>query len=359
MKGKNFKDKTMKIHQEELEIPGYEKVVYGEEPTTGLRCIIAVHSTALGPSCGGLRMLPYASREEALKDVLRLAKGMSYKSALAGIGFGGGKSVMIGDPAKKTPELFHAYGRFVDTFEGRYIAAKDMNIHSEDLLEVKKTTRHVLGIEGVPGSSGDPSPVTARGIFRALEATWEDTSGTRNLRGIKLALQGVGSVGYAVAQMVRDAGGSLWVTDVDKAALARAKDKLGATVVGLEEIYDVPCDVFSPSARGGVLNAETIPRLRCKAIVGCANNQLATPDDGMRLFDRGIVYAPDYAVNSGGIINIFIEYDNGTYDEAKALKKADEIYDTMKTIFQRARSEKKPPFVVADRLAEERLNVRR
>ncbi len=346
----------MTFHREKLDTPGYEEVVYVEEASCGLRGIVAIHNTNLGPSCGGIRMLPYSSKDEALKDVLRLSKGMSYKSALAGIGFGGGKSVMIGDPAKKTPAMLHAFGHFIDTFGGRYLAAKDMNISSADLLEVKKSTRHVLGIDGEPGSSGDPSPVTARGVFRAMEATIEELTGSKKLAGVKVALQGIGYVGYGVAEMLREAGAQIWVTDINQAALDKASRELGAKVVPLEEIYDVACDIFSPGARGAVLNAETIPRLKCKAVVGCANNQLATPEDGMRLHQRGILYGPDYAVNSGGIINIFIEL--GGYDAEKAFRKADEIYGTMKTIFQRARAEKTSPFVIADRLAEERLNGR-
>ncbi len=343
----------MSLHTEIITVPGYEKVVYAEEPKSGMKSIIAIHNTSLGPACGGIRMLPYAKREEALEDVLRLSKGMSYKSALAGIGFGGGKSVLIGDPTKKTTELFTAFGQFVDSFGGHYLAAKDMNITGRDLFDVKRGTRFVLGIDGAPGSSGDPSPITARGVFRALEATMEELSGGKSLNGARVALQGIGHVGYGVAESVVKAGGKIWVCDVSGEALDRAKIELGAEVVGLEEIYDVDCDIFSPSARGAILNHLNIPRLRCKAVVGCANNQLATLEDGHKLAQLGILYAPDYAVNSGGIINIFIEYEG--YNQEKALKKADAIYDTVKEIYRRSKAEKLPPFLVADRLAEERI----
>lgn len=343
----------MALHTEIISVPGYEKVVYAEDPKSGMKSIIAIHNTTLGPACGGIRMLPYAKREEALEDVLRLSKGMSYKSALAGIGFGGGKSVLIGDPAKKSTELFVAFGQFVDSFEGQYLAAKDMNITGRDLFDVKRASRYVLGIDGAPGSSGDPSPVTARGIFRGMEATMEELTGSRSLKGARVALQGIGHVGYAVAEAVVKAGGQVWVCDVSSDTLAKAKSELKATVVGLEEIYDVPCEIFSPSARGAILNTKTIPRLKCKAVVGCANNQLATPEDGSRLQELGILYAPDYAVNSGGIINIFVEYEG--YNQEKALKKADAIFDTVKEIYRRSKAEKQPPFVVADRLAEERI----
>jgi leucine dehydrogenase len=343
---------------EELKFPGYEKVVYAEERDTGLRAIISVHSTALGPACGGIRMLPYASRNEALEDVLRLSKGMSYKSSLAGIGFGGGKSVILGDPSRKTPALFQAMGSFIDTFAGKYFGAKDMNVTSEDLLEARKITRYVLGLEGVPGSSGDPSPVTARGVLRALEATLEETHGTKSLKGVKVAIQGIGYVGYPLAERIREGGGELWVTDMNEAALDKAKRELGAKVVPLDAIYDVECDIFSPCARGAILNAETIPRLKCRAIVGCANNQLKDESCGHALEKRGILYAPDYAVNAGGIINIFYEL-GGSYDERKAFAKADEIYTTMKEIFRRSKAEKLPPFLLADKLAEERIRAAR
>jgi len=343
----------MNIKREELAVSDYESVVYGEDPKTGLKAIVAIHSTALGPACGGIRMLPYASREEALKDVLRLAKGMSYKSSLAGNGFGGGKSVIIGDPAKKTPELFHAFGEFVNSFDGRYLSAQDMNITSEDLKKVKKTTRHVIGIEGEPGSSGDPSPVTARGVLRALEATAEKINGAKSLDGIRIAIQGLGSVGYRLAEMAHEAGAELWVTDINPAVVEKAVEMLAAEPVEGDEIFEVECDIFSPNAKGAVLNAETIGRLQCQAVCGAANNQLATDADGFRLHERGILYAPDYAANAGGIINIFVEF--GGYSQAKAFEHTDRIYHTMREIFRRSDKEKIPPFVIADRIAEERI----
>lgn len=341
---------------EELTIDGYETVTYCENPQTSLKAIVAIHNTNLGPACGGIRMLPYASKEEALDDVLRLAKGMSYKSSLAGIGFGGGKSVILQDPARKSPELLQSFGEFVDFFRGKYIAAKDMNITSEDLLVVKEKTNHVLGIDGVPGSSGDPSPITARGAFRAFQATIEEL-GLGSFSGLKIALQGIGHVGYALASELHAAGAKLWVSDINPAMLNKAEKELGATIVKGEDIFRVDCDIFSPNARGAILNQETIPQLKCKAIVGAANNQLMTTQDGMRLYEKNILYVPDYAVNAGGIINIFMELDG--YDKERALRKADEIYSTMKEIFHRSKASKKPPFVIADELAEERIYGRK
>jgi leucine dehydrogenase len=339
----------------EWKTPGFQKVVSCENAKVGLKAIIAVHNTNRGPSCGGIRLLPYASFEEALNDVLRLSKGMSYKSALAELGFGGGKAVVILDPAKKSPDLFRAFGDFVESFQGSYIAAKDMNIESSDLAVVKEKTQHVLGIEGLPGSSGDPSPVTARGVFHALKATAEEALGADSLKGVRVAFQGLGAVGFAVAQLAKEAGAELVVTDINASVVKRAEEELGAKSVSLDGIYDSVCDIFSPCARGAILNAGTIPRLKCKAVVGGANNQLATPQDGMRLHERGILYAPDFAVNAGGIINIFVEL--GGYDRGRALQLAENIYHTVKQIFAQSRAKKSPPFVIAEQMAEERLNV--
>lgn len=343
----------MALNIKEIKQEGFERVVFAEDPSARLSAIIAIHNTHLGPACGGIRLLPYASQNEALYDVLRLAKGMSYKSALAGINFGGGKSVILADPKQKSNELFHAFGDFVETFKGKYIAAKDMNIGSPNLALVKERTRHVLGVEGEKGTSGDPSPVTALGVFRALEATVEFLKGSRKINGLKVAIQGIGHVGYALASHIKKAGGEIWVTDTDNKVLDKAQKELGAKVVSLEEVYNLDVDIFSPCARGAVLNQTTIPRLKVKAIVGAANNQLETPQDGIRIHELGILYAPDYAVNSGGIINIFVESQG--YDENKALKKTDEIYRTMKEVFERSRTSNRPTFEVADELAEERL----
>ena len=336
---------------EEITVPDYERVVYAEESLSGLKAIIAIHSTRRGPSCGGVRLLPYGSKEEALEDVLRLSKGMSYKSALADIGFGGGKSVIIADPSQKTPELFRAMGRFVDQLKGQYIAAKDMNISSKDLSYVRETTPHVLGLEGVEGTSGDPSPVTARGIFCAVRATCEHLE--IPLKGLRVAIQGIGHVGYDFAKRLSNAGAELWVCDTNPEVLELAKKELGATVVGLEEIYDVNCDIFSPCARGAVLNEKTIPRLKVRAVVGCANNQLATTNDGELLASRNILYVPDVLVNSGGIINIFVEFEG--YDPKRAMEMTDNIYQTTLEVLERAKKEKALPFKIADTVAQERL----
>ncbi|MBY0369549.1 hypothetical protein K2X33_02610 [bacterium] len=343
----------MEWTKEEIKKEGYEKVVYAEHKPSGMRGIISVHNTARGPACGGLRMLPYGNKEEALYDVLRLSQGMSYKSALAGIGFGGGKSVLIGDPQKKTPAMLQAFGQFVETFGGKYIAAKDMNIDTHDLAEVRKTTNHILGAEGQPGSGGDPSPLTAVGVFRSIEAAAEMLFDSRQLSGLTVAIQGVGHVGYDLAKRLHRAGARLIVTDISPASTERAKKDFGAVVVDGDAIYDQTCDIYAPCARGATLNVKTIPRLRCRAVVGCANNQLETEQDGFRLMERGVLYAPDFVVNSGGIINVFCEYEG--YNAARANTLAEKIYDTTREILRRAASSGKPPFIVAEEVAKERI----
>lgn len=345
----------MALKTERLNIPGYEQVVYGEDPTTGLRAIISVHQTKLGPACGGVRLLPYKDRDEALEDVLRLSKGMSYKSSLAGIDFGGGKSVIIANPKDKTPELFKSMGEFVESLGGKYISAKDMNVTSEDLLVIKSVTSHVIGIDGQAGSGGDPSPVTARGVFRGIEASLEEKFGSKGMKGRTFAVQGLGAVGFDLCTMIHSSGGTLVVTDVDPVNLKKTVEATGASEVAPDSIYDVDCDVFVPCARGAILNPDTIGRLKCTVVSGAANNQLLTDDIGYKLHESKVLYAPDYLVNAGGIINVFVEL--GGYDKDRALKLADGIYDTLKKVYQRSAQEGAPPFIVANKLAEERINA--
>jgi len=343
----------MVLNKEEISVQGYEKVVYAECAEAGLKAIISVHNTNLGPACGGIRMLPYESKEAALQDVLRLSKGMSYKSSLAEINFGGGKSVIICDPKNKSRNLFHAFAAFVDSFEGQYISAQDMNISGDDLKMIKEKTSHVIGIQGEPGSSGDPSPVTARGVFRAIEATAEELNGKKDLHGVKISIQGLGSVGMRLAEMLYKGGAVLQVADINSSAVEKAVKSYNALALSQEQIFTMETDIFSPCARGAILNEKSIPQLKCKAVVGAANNQLAEEKDAERLMQRGILYAPDYAANAGGIINVYVEYEG--YDLQKALKKADKIYETMRNIYQRAKREHKTTSAVANLLAEERL----
>jgi leucine dehydrogenase len=339
----------------EIQVNGYEKVVRCRDKESGLHALIAVHDTTLGPALGGLRMLPYASEDEALFDVLRLAKGMTYKSAVAETGLGGGKSVIIGDPARKSRALFHAMGRFIDSLKGLYITAEDMNIGIADLEQVRETTKFVTGLSRDKGSSGNPSPYTARGCLVGLRATCEEAFGSPSFKGRRVLIQGVGAVGGRLAEMLKEEGAEVTICDIDDKRTAELSKKHGFRVVPDATHLDVECDVYSPCARGATLNDQTIPKLKCKAIGGAANNQLREPYHAERLKDRGILYAPDYVINAGGIVNVSIELRPGGYDEKKSLAQVDRVYDNLKRVFQIARTENISTRVAAERLAEDRI----
>jgi leucine dehydrogenase len=341
---------NMKIIEKETNAE-HELVLYAEDPAIDYRAFIAVHSTALGPAVGGARFWNYKDKTEALTDVLRLARGMTYKNALAGLPLGGGKSVIIGDN-KRTDreELFRAHGRFVETLKGRYVTAEDVGMSPADMELVRRETRHVAGLLN---GSGDPAPITARGVFRAIEATVKHLWNGDNFSGLSVALQGCGHVGYHLAKMLHDAGGKLFVTDVDAEKMTRVVEEFGAVQVKPEEIYQTLADIFAPCALGGVINDETIPQLRVRAVVGAANNQLLEERHGEILQRRGILYAPDYAANAGGIINICIELLG--WERERALKQVDGIYGTILDIFETADAEKIPTNKIADRLAKKRI----
>ncbi|HEX9793702.1 MAG TPA: Glu/Leu/Phe/Val dehydrogenase dimerization domain-containing protein [Planctomycetota bacterium] len=335
----------------DIPIDGYEEVRRCIDAERGLHAIIAVHSTTLGPALGGMRMWNYGSEAEALTDVLRLSKGMTYKAACAGLDLGGGKSVILADPAAKSEDLFLAMGEFVESFGGRYITAEDVNTKPADLQIVARRTNHVTGLAA---RSGNPSPYTAHGCFLGLKATAAVALGSEDLEGLTVALEGAGSVGSAYARMIHKAGGRLIVADIRAEAAAELAADTGATVVAPKDIYDADCDVFAPCALGGSLNGETIPRLRCKAVVGCANNQLLEPRHGELLRERGILYAPDFVVNAGGLINVYNEV--GTkYDQARALQMMDKIYANLTEIYTIAFDEDLSTAAAADRFAERRL----
>jgi leucine dehydrogenase len=330
---------------------GHEQVILSSDPSCGYRGIIAVHDTTLGPALGGTRLWRYESDEEALVDALRLSRGMTYKSAVAGLNLGGGKSVIIGDPKSDHREnIFRAHGRFVNTLCGRYITAEDVGTSPADMAYVARETKFVAGLAG---KSGDPSPVTAHGVFRAILASARTSWGSDDISGKTVALQGCGHVGYNLARELRDAGAKLVVADIDRERAQRVVKETQATAVGPEEIYDVDADVFAPCALGGILNDETIPRLRVEIVAGGANNQLLEERHGTVLDDRGILYAPDFVANAGGVINVYGELQG--WDQRRALEKADDIYDTVLSVFEIARSERIPPHEAADRLAERRL----
>jgi leucine dehydrogenase len=325
----------------------HERVVLWSDADSGYRGIIAIHSTALGPAVGGTRFWNYNCEKVASLDALRLSRAMSYKNALAGLPFGGGKAVIIGDPQNCNRErIFEAHGKFVDSLHGCFITAEDIGTTPGDMEIVNRETIHVAGL---PGKSGNPSPKTALGVFRAMQACAMNRWGTDNFEGRTVAIQGCGSTGYYLAENLQSAGAGLIVCDVDEARARKLAEQFGAKVVAPEEIFGVTADIFAPCAMGGVINDETISKLKVEIVVGSANNQLLEDLHGNALAHLGILYAPDYVANSGGIINGCRELLG--WDESDALKKISSIYDRMLTLFDLAESEAIPPFRAADRLA--------
>ncbi|HLL70253.1 MAG TPA: Glu/Leu/Phe/Val dehydrogenase [Pyrinomonadaceae bacterium] len=329
----------------------HERVVGCRDEASGYRGIIAIHNTRLGPALGGARFWNYASETDALVDVLRLSRGMTYKNALAGLPFGGGKSIIVGDNrTTRRAELFRSHGRFVETLGGGYITAEDVGTSTADMEYVRLETEHVGGLAD---RSGDPSPVTARGVFRAMQAAARHRWGTDDVDGRRVALQGCGHVGYFLAKELHEAGAKLIVTDVDGERVERVMDECGAERVRPEEIYAVEADIFAPCALGGILNDETIPQLKVEIVSGAANNQLLDARHGEALAARNILYAPDYAANAGGVINGCIELLGWAQAESRA--KVEAIYDTLLEIFRLAQSGGIATYKAADQLAEARL----
>lgn len=307
---------------------GHESVHFGSDTSSGLRAIVAIHSTALGPSLGGTRFYPYADEGAALADVLRLSVSMTYKASLAGLDQGGGKAVIIGDPNQiASEELFSAYGDFIDELAGKYVTAEDVGTTVANMKIVATRTPFVKGLPLEDGGSGDPSPATARGVVAGIKAVATHLWGTDDITARTVAIKGIGKVGYAVAEMLSALGAQLVVADVDETSTEKAERELGATVTAVDAVHKVECDIFAPCALGGDINETSIPLLECTAVVGSANNQLATPQDADRLQERGILYAPDFLVNAGGIINIAAE--KGGYTEAKSNSMVDDIYNTL------------------------------
>jgi len=333
----------------------YEQVVYGHDPTSGLRTIIAIYSTALGPALGGTRMWAYRSEDDALDDVLRLGKAMAYKAAAAGLALGGGKAVIIGDPATdKTPDRFRAYGRVVEGLGGAYITTADVGTTVEDLDVIAETTRFVTGTSK---GSGDPSPITAHGVYHGMLAVAEIAFGEATLAGRHVVVSGVGKVGGALARLLAEGGAHVTITDIRRDVAEALASQIGADLVDAAEAAEVPCDVFAPCALGPVVTDETLARFKCRAIAGAANNQLATPEHGRALAEMGILYAPDYVINAGGLINVEDELHG--YDPARARRKAEAIADTLREVFRIAGAQGITPADAADHLAEERIRAAR
>ncbi len=340
---------------ESMEENEHEQIIVCSDPSSGLKAIIAIHNTILGPSLGGVRMWPYESEQAALKDVLRLSRGMTYKSALAGLNLGGGKAVIIGNPKKDKKEaIFRAFGRYVEGLAGRYITAEDVGMSLQDMEWIRMETKYVTGISVSLGGSGDPSPVTAMGVYMGMKATAKKVFGTDSLKNRRISIQGAGNVSSHLARYLHKEGAKLYATDIDEEKLDRLVRDTGAIAVDPDSIYDVDVDIFSPNALGGILNSDTIPRLKCAAVAGSANNQL---DDesvhGPMLIERGILYTPDYVINAGGVINVSNELEG--YNREYAHEQAARIYDTVSRILEYAETHNVPTYTASNNIAEMRL----
>jgi len=339
---------------ETLATTGHEQVVFCNNPDAGLRAIIAIHNTTLGPALGGVRMRPYASTDEALADVLRLSRTMTYKNALAGLNIGGGKAVIIGDPRRdKTEVLLRAFGRHVDALGGRYITAEDVGTDVNDMENIYLESQYVTGVHQVHGGSGDPAPFTAYGALQALMAAMQAKLGHEEVGKTTIAVQGLGHIGMELVKLLRDRGARLMVTDLDPARVERAVSEYGAEAVKPDEIHEVNADVFAPCALEGAISLDVLPRLKARIICGTANNQLESLEVGDELHARGILYAPDYAVNAGGVMNVSLEIDG--YNRERAMRLIRSIYHNLGRIFELSRAEDISPQRAANRIAETRI----
>lgn len=335
----------------------HEQVVYCHDHETGLKAIIGIHNTVLGPALGGTRMWHYATEAEALHDVLRLSRGMTYKAAISGLNLGGGKAVIIGDAKKlKNEALLRKFGRFVNNLNGKYITAEDVNMTTKDMEYIRMETKHVAGLPESMGGSGDPSPVTAYGTYMGMKAAAKKAFGSDSLAGKRIAVQGVGHVGTYLLEYLQKEGASLVLTDYYEERAYEAASRFGATAVAMDEIYDQDVDIYSPCALGATINDDTINRLKCRVIAGCANNQLASENEhGPELVRRGIVYAPDFLINAGGLINVYSEVV-GTSRQG-ALAQTEKIYDYTLQVLDRAEQENSHPQAAAIRQAQERIEA--
>jgi leucine dehydrogenase len=341
---------------ERLYSEGHEEIVYFSDPSCNLKAIVAIHNTILGPALGGTRMWPYKTEQDALDDVLRLSKGMTYKAAVAGLNLGGGKAVIIGDPTKdKSEALFRSYGRYLESLNGRYITAEDVNIGVEDIEHIYTETSQVCGVAKMHGGSGNPAPYTALGVFRGIEASCTKTYGDKSLKNKVIALQGAGSVGIRLGELLANNGAKIFFTDINEKNIQNFKEKIpSAELVGVEDIYDIPCDIYAPCALGATVNDDTIDRLKCKIVAGAANNQLKEDRHGTALKEKNILYAPDYLINAGGLMNVSIEFEG--WNDQKATRMVDTIYKTTMSIFKISDEQNIPVNNAADVLAEARLH---
>lgn len=340
------------MESRELPVEGWRKVVHFKDDDAGLSALIAVHDSTLGPGCGGCRIYPYASFEAGLEDVKNLSRGMTYKNALGGIPFGGGKAVIFADPkTEKTPEMLRAFAKAVDSMEGLYYTAEDSGVTEADLALIRSVTPYAAGMTK-DGIGGNPSPFTARGVWRGMQAAARHKIGADSLKGARVSILGVGAVGMDLARLVHKEGGKLVVADVNEAAVREACERFGAEAIAPEDAVAADVDIFAPCALGGSINVDTIDRLQASIIAGAANNQLKTPDMDEALYARNILYAPDYVINAAGVISVGLEIlENWTADEMN--RRIDKIGDTLGEIFTRADAENRPTGAIADAMAQE------
>ena len=335
---------------------GHEEVVFFQDKSCGLKAIVGIHDTTLGPALGGTRLWPYANEEDALVDVLRLSRGMTYKNAISGLNLGGGKAVIIADPKNKSEALFRSFGRFIESLNGRYITAEDVNTNVDDIEHIYTETNHVTGVAQQNGGSGNPSPYTALGVFRGIEASVTKVFGSRSLKGKTIAIQGVGSVGFELSKLLTEAGANIIFTDVSEKGIQRMKDSFpNAKFVSTNEIFGAACDVYAPCALGASINDETIPQLKAKIVCGAANNQLKEDRHGLILKEKNILYAPDYLVNAGGVMNVSIEFEG--WADSKSRRMIDTIYDKTLDVFAISEEQNIPVNKAADVMAEKRIEA--
>lgn len=343
----------------QLSFDDHEQVVFCHDKDTGLKAIIGIHNTVLGPSLGGTRMWDYKSEWEALNDVLRLSRGMTFKSAVTGLDLGGGKAVIIGDAkTQKTPELMRRFGKFVDSLSGKYITAEDVGMETSDMDTVRDVTSHVVGISESKGGSGNPSPVTAYGVFMGMKAAAKHKFGTDSLKGKKVLVQGIGHVGEALVGHITEEGGEVMISDINTEKLNAVKDKYNAEIFQGDNLYTADVDIYSPCALGATINDDTVDLLKAKVVAGAANNQLANEEiHGTKLMDKGIVYAPDFLINAGGVINVYGELKG--YDRKKTMSQTENIYDTTLEIMARAEKENITTNQAALKIAQARIDERK
>lgn len=354
---KDKKDQTIEGVFGQMEKYGHEQVIFNYDKATGLKAIVAIHDTTLGPALGGCRMWNYETEQTALNDALRLSRGMTYKCAVAGVAHGGGKTVIIGDPLKdKSDELFQALGTYIETLKGRFYTGTDVGTVGMDFVSAAKQSKYLVGLPEEYGGSGNSAIITAYGVWRGVKATAKEAFGSDSLKNLTIAVQGLGKVGYNLLGHLHEEGAKLIVTDVYEESVRRVKEAYpDVTVVSPDEIYGVKCDIFSPNALGAVLNDQTIPQFKCKAICGAANNQLAEPRHGDALQEIGILYAPDYIANAGGLIQVADELKG--YNKERAFKNASLIYDILLQVYATSKQENLPTYKAADRMIENRIET--